>query len=74
MLPVSPERVTLCTRAGNKGVKSEYINWILISPTMLLVSAEAELGGISPLYGEKNAEVGRRSNIQASHNKKIKSG
>lgn len=41
---------------------------------MLLVSAEAELGGISPLYGEKNAEVGRRSNIQASHNKKIKSG
>lgn len=61
------------TRSGNEAVKFAYVNWILISPTMLLVSAEAELSGIPPLHGEKNAEVGR-SKIQASCNKQIKCG
>lgn len=38
VLPVSLECVTLPTRTGSEVVKFNYINWILMSPTMLLIS------------------------------------
>lgn len=58
VLPVSLERVTLPTRTESEVVKYDCVNWILISPTVLLISAEVQLAGIPPLRGEERENLG----------------
>lgn len=57
---MSLERVTLPTRTGSEVVTFDCVNWILISPTMLLISAEVQLAGIPPLYGEEWENWGKK--------------